>query len=848
MPCLILKYSLRFGSLLLIALLLSACAAGRAEFNVAEEAWLNEEYGQALISYAAALQEAPENREYRMRWEQARAKAALAHRTRGTAYMEQAHYRAAVYEYQQAVELGGSLFVIADDLEKARKYLRAENYVAEAVELLQARRRQPAKDAVNMALALIPDFQPALQVSTQINKKKYTIIDGVELEITSDQPINLNFKEAKLPDVFDILSKLSGINFILDEDVRDRNTTLFLEQATFAQALELLLRMNKLDTKILNSKTIILYPKTRDKQKQFEDQIIQTFYLSNIDAKKAVNLLRTMLQVRKIYVHEELNAIIIRDKPVVIRLAQKILEANDRGDAEVIFDLELIEVLHSDGLKLGPRLGAYELQVGIDATSLQEDTNAAITSKIGSVVVGSLSGLDTLYGLPSASFDMLKESGDGEVLASPKIRVKNKGKAKVHIGSREPIITVTVNNNQITENVQYVDVGVKLDVEPVIHLDDTVVTKLGLEVSNVSGRNVTDNGTAVLTISTTNANTVLTLKDGERTIIGGLLRDSVTKAKTTIPILGDIPLLGRLFTSYTSSKTKSEILLSITPHIVKRVSLPGTDLSSIWSGGEDDLKFGRNFGSFADDYVAGQQGLLRKSAALPIAAPKTQIATPQPVPQVMPEVLPQLEDKPLTRPPALDAPAPVIPPAMLPVVPSEMPPGVETAPHPPVAAEPPPVPKELVAEVEMPAPKPPVEVVKPQVYAEGPQLVKVGSTFSVTFFVAEIEKLFSAPLYVQYDTQLFEFIDAAEGTFLKRGLSPTVFTHTALDSSGRIIVGLKQGAGSKGTSGGGDLFVMNFKAVAAGRGDIKPTRTNFRNPGGERLRVESAGLTVEVSE
>ena len=120
------------------------------------------------------------------------------------------------------------------------------------------------------------------------------------------------------------------------------------------------------------------------------------------------------------------------------------------------------------------------------------------------------------------------------------------------------------------------------------------------------------------------------------------------------------------------------------------------------------------------------------------------------------------------------------------------------------------------------------------------------SSLSLSFYVNDVEALFSAPLYVQYDSTLFEFVGAAEGSFLKQGVSPTIFTHTALEGSGRIIVGLKQGAGGKGISGGGELFRMDFKANAAGTGDIEPSRTNFRNPRGVRLKVESIGLSIEA--
>ncbi len=805
----------RFSSLLLLLLLLSGCVAGQASFSKGNQALEQQSYDQAVIEFLSAVESNPASHEYRLKLNHARSKAALDHKTKGDHFIDQQQYLNALQEYQLATELDSSIYAAFDGLETARNYLQAEKLVKDAQVLLQANRQSQARDTVNTALSLLPDYQPALQLKEKVKQSQYALVDGVALEVTSTQLINLNFRETKLPDVFDILTKLSGINFILDEDVRSDKTTLFLEQATFAQALELLLRMNKLDKKILNSKTIILFPKTRDKQKQFQDQIIQTFYLSHIDAKKAVNMLRTMLQVRKIYVQEELNAIVIRDRPDVIKLAQKLIEANDRGNSEVVFDLELLEVIHSDGLKFGPKLSAYALRAGV-VGDLDTDKTSDVTSEIGNVTVDTLHGLSFLYGLPSASFDLLKESGNGEVLANPKIRVKNKEKAKVHIGSREPVVTVTINDTQTSENVQYVDVGVKLDVEPTIQLDRTIVTKLGLEVSNVSGRTETQNGTAVLTISTTNANTTLTLKDGERTILGGLIRNAKTKAKTSVPILGDIPLLGALFTNYIESNSKSEILLSITPHIVKFVHPPQGDTASIWSGGEDDLKFGRNFGTFADEYKAGQQGLEpqvdlpdkegRSGAMIKVDAPGADRAAEKIVAE------PQWTEST----------------AAAGSVKAERVTGSVT--------------EEVIPEKELVG-----QVSKPMIFVEGAQLVNTGDEFTLFFHVEEIADLFSAPLYVQYDTALFEFVGATAGSFLNQGEASTIFTHTVLNQGGRIIVGLKQGAAGQGVSGGGELFSMQFRAKAPGKAEIIPTRTNFRNARGERLLVDTFGLMVEVN-
>jgi len=818
----------KYCCLLLFLVLMAGCSAGRGAFNRGELALGSGNYDQAVTSFLSAVDKNPESYHYRMKLNYAREKAALLHKTKGDAYLGRQNYLQALEEYQLAVDLDGSLYAAKEGAELTGRYLQAQKLTTDAEGLLTARRKLQAKDSALKALQQVADYQPALELLKKIENTPSTVVDGVELEVTSTQPITLNFTDAKLPDVFTILTKLSGINFILDEDVRSSNTSLFLEKATFAQALELLLRMNKLDKKVLNSKTIILFPKSRDKQKQFEDQLIQTFYLSNIDAKKAVNLLRTMLQVRKIYVNEELNAIILRDNPDVVKLAQKILEANDRTSSEVVFDLELIEVNHNETRELGLKLSNYSIGAGLSVPGTGVITSSGLSS--GDSVDGLINyangftNLDPFYSIPTATFRLMKTQIDAEVLANPKIRVRNKEKAKVHIGSREPVVTVTINGDQTSENVQYVDVGVKLDVEPQIQLDNTIVTKLGLEVSNVSGREKTSNGTAVLTISTTNANTSLTLMDGEQTIIGGLIRDDKSTTKNKVAFLGDIPLLGELFNGTDKNHSKREILLSITPHIVKSMTLPEGNVSSIWSGGEDDLKNGRNFGSFVDEYLAGQQGLTSDQQQPPQQFESSQ---EQPEPS---------QESPADPSPEQPGTAPI--PSQ-----EESPPIVE--PLPPTEVVPAP---EAVSQVVMSPEPQAVEKKSPKIYAQGAQLVKVGGILEIHIMVAEIEELFSAPMYVHYDPNFFEFVGASEGNFLNQGGNETVFTHTALGGNGLVVVGLKQGGAGQGVSGSGELFRMQFRAIAPGTGEIKPSRSNFRNLRGERLRTATAGLKVEITE
>jgi general secretion pathway protein D len=591
-------------ALFLLLLLLGGCA-GRQAFVAGGDLMRAGHYDEAMTAYSRAMSKAPKNKEYRMRFLEAREIAARQHLKKGRIHASQEDWRAAAAEFEQAAALDPSTEVARQELQTARNRLRAEELLRTAQQHDAARKPALARSVLGEALALRPGYEPALALLAKLQSERRAFFDGIELDVTSTKPITLKFNNADVREVFGILSRLSGINFIFDEDLRAQRVTVLLEEASFAQALEFLLNMNKLGKKVLNPKSIIIYPKTKEKEKQYEDQLIQTFYLSNIDAKKAVSLLRTMLQLRKVHVHEELNALIIRDTAEVIELARQVIEAADRGDSEVLFDLELIEVNPTDDLNFGPNLSTYSVSAGLG----NPDTGRIVGSSLSpgsdtANLVSSLGRLETFYTLPTATFDFLKRRSDAEVLANPKIRVKNKEKAKVLVGTREPVITVTRTGGttgDFSENVQYVDVGVKLDIEPTIQLDESVVTKLNLEVSSVSGRQTTSGGSQVITITTTNAQTGLTLKDGERTIIGGLIRDDATNSRTTIPLIGDIPFIGRLLTSHTKNKTKREILLSITPHIVRSVELPRSEVATIWSGGEDALKAGPLFGAFARD-------------------------------------------------------------------------------------------------------------------------------------------------------------------------------------------------------------------------------------------------------
>lgn len=790
--------------LLMLLVLVGGCASyqGRVLSDEAEQLAAEEKYDQSVGKYLEALQRDPGNKTYKLKLLAVRTHAAAVQVEQARALVADGKLEESLAYYQRAREFDPGIELISQEMEAVVRQLEARRLIVQAETAMAEKRFDEARALVRQTLRLDPENSAAAVLQTDLQQATGTVVlDDVTLDVLSNEPLTLRFKNAKVREVFTVLTKLTGINFILDEDIRAQSISVLLEKASFAQAMELILQMNGLGKKVLNSKTIIIYPLTREKEKQYGDQIIQTFYLSHIDAKKAVNLLRTMLQLRKIFVHDERNALIIRDKPEVIRLAEQILNAADRDDSEVLFALELVSVSDNDDLLFGPKLDPTSVSVGFsdDGTSLVSGALGTTTDGL----VQSLNGLQTYYTVPSVIFDLKKTYQDTEILASPKIRVRNREKAKVHIGTREPVVTTTTTDTSTSSNVQYVDVGVKVDVEPVVQLNNTVETKLRLEVSQVTDRE-TLNGVTALTISTTNAETVLTLKDGVQTVLGGLFEEEDGTTRTTVPILGDIPLLGNLFTNFDDRNRKREILLSITPYIVKQVEVPELEVATIWSGGEDNFKVGPNFGAFARQPFVSEIDLVAPASAPALKETTQAVVTPPTAPKVV-------------------APGPD-----------------------PVEAFPQktPVDKLQTSPEAAPASKP--KAAPAQLSISGPVEAKQGDEILLSVAIAGASELYSAPLFVQFDPGLLKLLEVREGDFLKQGKQQTQFTSNVNPATGQVIIGAKQQEPGSGASGDGTLFTLKLSAVETGAAVVELERANFRDAQGNRLNVETAGVQIDI--
>ena len=449
--------------------------------------------------------------------------------------------------------------------------------MAKVPELNANNQTETAKEIVRDVLVENPQQSQAIQFQQQIKDQAAPVkTTPPRLKPPFNKPVTLELRDANIKVVFEALSRATGINFILDRDIRpDAKATIFIKQARIEDAIDLVLSSNGLQKKALSENTALVFPNTQAKLKDYQDLMIRSFYFTNTSAKQVAVLLKTMLKTKDIFVDDRLNMLVMRDTPEVIRLAEKLVAANDLEDPEVMLEIEVLEVSRSRLQELGI---VYPSQLSVlSPTALTLEA----LKKLNSSTIGVS---------PNPALNFKKTTGDVNLLANPRIRVKNNEKAKILVGDKVPIITTTSTANVgVSESVQYVDVGLKLDVEPRITLDDFVNIKIGLEVSSLGEKTITRNGATVYTIGTRNANTVLRLKNGETQILAGLILDDERKNASKLPGLGDIPLIGRLFSNQEDRKSKTEIVLAITPRIIGNISRPQAEISEYWSGSENRI-------------------------------------------------------------------------------------------------------------------------------------------------------------------------------------------------------------------------------------------------------------------
>ena len=455
-------------------------------------------------------------------------------------------------------------------------------------------------DAAESLLRQVLQENPQHRIARQLLQKILEMEIGLEktgpvLKTGFTKPITLEFRDASLKSVFEILARTAGINFIFDKDVKqDTKTNIFVRDAKVEDIFKLLLMTNQLTHKALNENTVLIYPNTPPKQKEYQDLMVRTFFVAYTDVKQIVAMIKGLVKTKDVHIDEKLNLFVIKDTPDAIRLVERLVAVNDVADPEVMLEVEVLEI----GRNILQNLGAqFPDKVTINMTTaaagLAGVPAAFSISSAGINATGWGNAVDQITAFitnPALLINLKRQDGIINVLANPRIRVKNREKAKVLIGDKVPVVTTTATANVgVASSVSYLDVGLKLDVESTISLQDDVSMKVNLEVSTIVKEVPIANGGLAYQVGTRNAATTLALKDGETQVLAGLISTDERVTLSKVPGLSELPWLGKLFLNTNTTRNKTEIALLITPRIVRNIPRPPKTDSELHFGTENTV-------------------------------------------------------------------------------------------------------------------------------------------------------------------------------------------------------------------------------------------------------------------
>jgi len=620
---------------------------------------------------------------------------------------------------------------------------RHEKWLSNA-DAASARKNEPdAQMWARMVMAEDPQNRKALAILQGYERTSEKAATGSGLAESYRKPITIEFKDVPLKTVFEVISRTSGLNFLFDKDVKtDQKTSIFLKNSSIESAVNLTLLTNQLEQRVLDANTVLIYPNTQAKQKDYQPLTVRSFYLANAEAKNVANTLKTILKSRDVVVDDKLNMIILRDSPEAIRLAEKLVALHDVQEPEVMLEVEILEVKRTRLLDLGirwPELLSLSPIAGSTGAMTLADLRSLNSSTLGATI-------------GSTTISAKKQDTDANILANPRIRVRNREKAKILIGERVPNISSTATSTGfVSESVTYVDVGLKLDVEPTIYLDGEVAIKIALEVSSVVNQLQTKSGSLAYQIGTRTAQTVLRLKDGENQVLAGLINDEDRRTGNKVPGLGEIPIVGRLFGGQADDSSKTEIVLSITPRILRNVQRPSASVMEFDSGTESSL------GSRSGGAASGAVPAASAAPALPAPSAGNQSNQPS-------------ASSGMVNPSANG--------------------GVSTG------------------QIGTPA-----STGASQLQWQGPTQLKVGDSFALQLMMQSDQPIVSLPMAVGFDARALQVTSVTEGEFLKQNGGKTSFT-SRVDPSGQILMTGTR-TGDSGATILGSIATINFRVIAA---------------------------------
>ena len=790
--------------------MVTGCATHRLA-NHAELEYVRGNYDQAVLAYAKLSASQPEKNRWLIALSRSKMKASQAHFIKARKYNEAGQNELAIGELQQVVTLDPTNSYAQTELEKALlnyQKARAEASLTE-LELMKEQARRSAGAPL--------------------------------LDARSNIPVMLQFRDVEIGKIYEALSKATGINFLYDPKLdTKRKTTIELTNVPFEKAMDTLMFTNKHFFKVMDENTILIADDNQQKRREYEDEVIKTFFLSNADVKDVQSLLRTMLDARKLVQNNQLNAITIRDTPNKVAIAEKIIQANDKAKAELMIDVELLEVSRTISRTLGINLSQKQFSLGFTGPDRLPLNNLGLLTQ---------RGLWSFGPIPNVTLDLLRSDSGTRTIAKPQLRVTEGEKANLHIGDSVPIPTTTFNTTGTVggsvvpiTSFTYQEVGIVIEIEPRVHHNKEVTLKLNVEVSQLGERVDAGQGVSQPSINTRQINTIIRLRDGEANLLAGLIRDDGTSGKSA---LWPLPS-----TSINDTRRETDLVLTLTPRIIRIPDIRQEDLDAFFIGNEANPHLrGQANSVFAtpfttrlegededegDGLAAQEEASEVLSEAAPAAVPSSQGAA---------------------KPPGATGATPTqTPSATKPATAGQTPPGTEPEDDSeeemddeepvvePIA--PPPAP----AQQNPPAATPTQQPATPMNLTIAPARLTVaaGGSFSVNMLVNNVVNMQKISFVLTYDPTTIEFDSGLEGIIMKQDGTQTIFSATKA-AEGQVAVEVSRLGGLQGISRGGALAALRFKALAAGKSPIAFGSIHAETHDGANINVSAAEAEITVS-
>jgi general secretion pathway protein D len=755
----------RWGSFLLsvgIGLLAAGCPKGKPDFDQGKKAETLQDYDAALAYYQKAVKADPYNANYKIKLNQIRFEAGQLHVKQGFELRKKGDLQSAALEFQRAQAVDPASPVAEQELRRTVEIIAEKNREADSA-------AEPPADPSQPALAAMPP----------------------EIKPLSRAPINLKMSnDAKI--VFDTIGKLAGLTVIYDPDFPARRITTELNNVTLEQALDIVSLESKAFWKPVTENIIFVVPDQPQKRRDYEEQVVKTFYLSNTvqpqDLTEIVTGLRQLLDLKRIQQLNSQNAIIVRDTPDKLLLAEKMIRDIDKAKPEVVVQVEVLQA-RTDRLRdLGILPGQQaSISINPNASTTTGTTGSTTTNNTTLDTLRHLTAKDYSVTLPSLTANAVLTDTYTRIIQNPEIRSIDGQTAKLKVGDRIPVATGSFQagvgvgstggagfvNPLVNTQFTYLDVGVNIDITPRVHPNHEVSLKVVIEVSSQTGT-ATIGGIQQPIISQRKIEHDIRLKEGEANILGGLFERTDSNTVNGWPGAAKVPFLKYLFSDNKTDHQENEVLIVLTPRIVRMPEWTKANLRPLYSGSETNVQ------------------VKRESE---IRVP------PQP-------------------------PAPALPPTQQPPTNPNLAPG---APSPTTGA--PQAGSSQTAKIRF----------EPQALS-----LKTGQTATIGVVVENVNDLYSIPLLLQYNPAVISVEEVQHGGFLSGGTQEIAIVQRVDKEHGQAIISATRQPNTPGVSGSGTLIGVVIKALAPGSSNLSIVQVNAKDSQQKPIPMVTSEATLQV--